>query len=144
MQKEERKKRKEEKSTSPGTQEVRENSRTDMHQTLRLCKEGGDGKGGGETKELKIAQGAAFFPEIILFFYPAVSFHKQDYLFISPSLHSTFYLCFLFCQHHSTHPHISFKCKVKTKTKHPKPRKKTPETNSLDASRNVLRCYSSL
>lgn len=144
MQKEERKKRKEEKSTSPGTQEVRENSRTDMHQTLRLCKEGGDGKG-GRNKRAKNSPGSCFLPgDHSFFFYPAVSFHKQDYLFISPSLHSTFYLCFLFRQHHFTHPHISFKCKVKTKTKHPKPRKKTPETNSLDASRNVLRCYSSL
>lgn len=47
---------------------------------------------GGETKELKIAQGAAVFPEIIFFSYPAVSFNKQDHLFIYFSLYSTFYL----------------------------------------------------
>lgn len=100
---------------------------------------------GGETKELKIAQGAAFFPEIILF--PTQLFHlinKIIYLFISPSLYATFYLRFLFGQCHFTHPHVSFKCKAKTKTKHLKPRKKTPETSGLDASSNVFRCYSFL
>lgn len=49
---------------------------------------------GGETKELKIAQGAAVFLEII-FFFPTQLFHLINriiYLFISPSLYSTFYL----------------------------------------------------
>lgn len=55
----------------------------------------------GETKELKIAQGAAFFPEIIFFFYPAVSFDKQDYLFIYlflPLFTPLFTYIFLFSQ----------------------------------------------
>lgn len=84
-----------------------------MHQTLRLCKEGGVGKGGGETKELKIAQGAAFFPEIIFFPYPAVSFNKEDYLFIYFSLSLLHFLLTFFYLVNATLPILAFKGDVR-------------------------------